>query len=218
MYIFNHFNTNFKFKQDLSTPILEGFKMEDIQELLHISRIEDSLKRIRRTGWQKGFIVHSETVAEHLHHTAIVSIYLMKVLDLEIDWEKVLLLSLTHDMAEAYIGDIPYPEKTDEDREMENKYLRDIYKVLGLEDLVDEVDKRETIEHLIYKFSELTATYLQGIIYLSKGFRDQYIHEIVTNMLDRLESIAIKLKNEKLSDLLEDMKKLYQLYLDDASK
>ncbi len=183
--------------------------MEHVDEVIKIAKIVDRLKRIRRTGWLKSKIQHSETVSEHLHHTILMTILLRKYIELDIDWEKVYIMAALHDMGEAYVGDIPHPLKTEEDRRREREYLQEILRLFGVENLVEEIEDRYSLEHYIYKFGELLATYSQGIIYLEKGYRDPYIFEIISNTLERMEKIAIETGITKLRDIVSSLKKYY---------
>ncbi len=183
--------------------------MKHVEEVIKAAKIVDKLKRIRRTGWLKSKIQHSETVSEHLHHTILMTILLRKYLGLDVDWEKVYILAALHDMGEAYVGDIPHPQKTDEDRRREREYLKEILRLFGVENLVDEVEEGDSLEHYIYKFGELLATYSQGIIYLERGYRDPYIFEIISNTLERMERIALETGIAKLGDVVSELKKYY---------
>lgn len=183
--------------------------MDYIEDLISLSRIMDKIKRIRRTGWLKSKIYHAESVADHLHHTLIVAIYLRRYIDLDLDWMKILILSAIHDLGEAYMGDIPYPIKTDEDRHIELEHLKEILELLGLENVLDEVEESESLEHHIYKFSELLATYTQGLIYLERGFRDPYVYEILENTLERMKEISSKLNVEILKNIVSTLEKHY---------
>lgn len=183
--------------------------MKYVEEVLYLAKILDKLKRIKRTGWLKSKIHYAESVSEHLHHTILMTILLKKYIDIDIDWERVYILAAMHDIAEAYTGDIPHPVKTEEDKNREMEYLSDIFKVFGVEYLLSEVEDGDTMEHYIYKFGELLATFSQGIIYLEKGYRDPYIFEILSNTIDRMEKIAIKTGISQLRDLVTSMKKYY---------
>jgi len=184
--------------------------MEYIDDILMIAKIEDRLKRIRRTGWLKSKIHHAETVSEHMHHTILMALLLRKYLDTEVDWVKVYILSAIHDMGEAYIGDIPHPLKTEADKSRELEYLNTILRIFRLENLLNEVEEAETLEHYIYKFSELLSTYSQGIIYLERGYRDPYIFEILSNTLERMEKIAEKTNIDTLRKIVSELKDYYR--------
>lgn len=208
MYIPEPFYTYYKIITGRFTYV-EVIKMVNIEEFIQLSLLEDRLKKIRRTGWLKARIYHSESVAEHLHHSSLAALYLRNLLEVDIDWERVLILCIVHDLAEAITGDIPHPEKTDADREREYEHLKNILEALGISDIADEVENSNSIEHKIYKYSELLATYAQGIIYLKRGYGDRYLHEIIENMLERLKVLADELGLEKLKELHREMNRYY---------
>ena len=184
--------------------------MKYVNDILMITKIEDRLKRIRRTGWLKSKIHNAETVSEHMHHTILMALLLRKYVNVKIDWARVYILSAIHDMGEAYIGDIPHPIKTEVDKNRELEYLNTILKIFRLEDLLDEVEETDTLEHYIYKFSELLATYSQGIIYLERGYRDPYIFEILSNTLERMEKIAEKTNIDELGKIVSELNAYYR--------
>lgn len=69
------------------------------------------LKRTSRTGWQRRGVPHVESVAEHSFGTALVALVLTEALrngsGEGLDREKVLLIALLHDLAEARLTDLP---------------------------------------------------------------------------------------------------------------
>lgn len=69
----------------------------------------DALKRIPRTGWLQRDVTPAaaETVAEHLHTSAIVAYLLAQLGGEKVDAGQLLLMALLHDLPEAKIGDIP---------------------------------------------------------------------------------------------------------------
>ncbi|HIQ13750.1 MAG TPA: HD domain-containing protein [Thermoprotei archaeon] len=183
--------------------------MRYIEDLMALSQVIDRVKRIKRTGWIKSKVLHAESVADHLLHTVITALYLKKYIDLDLDWMKILILSAIHDLGEAYTGDIPYPLKTEGDRYRELEYLKEIIELIGIHDIIDDVEESESLEHYIYKFSELLATYTQGLIYLQRGFRDPYIHDILKNTLDRMRDISSKSDVEILKNIVSTLENHY---------
>jgi len=63
------------------------------------------LKNVPRQGWKEKLgIINPESVAEHSYSTAVISMILS---DLEgLNTEKIIKMSLLHDLAESIIGDI----------------------------------------------------------------------------------------------------------------
>ena len=70
------------------------------------------LKNIPRTGWRFRGIKDAESVADHCYRVSLLSMMLADVLkaeDIPLDVEKVMRLALLHEIAEARIGDVPFP-------------------------------------------------------------------------------------------------------------
>lgn len=70
------------------------------------------LKNIPRTGWRFRGIKDAESVADHCYRVSLLSMMLADVLraeDVPLDVEKVMRLALLHEIAEARIGDVPFP-------------------------------------------------------------------------------------------------------------
>lgn len=71
-----------------------------------------SMKNIRRTGWSLKGIRDGESIADHCYRTAILAMLIADILEeegMDINPDKVTRIALLHEIAEARIGDIPYP-------------------------------------------------------------------------------------------------------------
>ena len=72
-----------------------------------------TLKRIPRMGWAMRGVPHVESVAEHSHATTIVALALTDLLNasgtlaIPLNLEKVLVIATLHDLAEAWLTDLP---------------------------------------------------------------------------------------------------------------
>ncbi len=104
------------------------------------------LKKTPRTGYQ--FLGSgSENVAEHSYRTAIIGLILG--IKENLDWKKIVLMCLFHDLHEARTGDFNYVYRR-YNRAKENKAISDALKNTPLEDLVlplltelEEVESKE---------------------------------------------------------------------------
>ncbi|MCZ6677581.1 MAG: HD family hydrolase [Candidatus Poribacteria bacterium] len=70
------------------------------------------LKNLPRTGWRFRGIKDAESVADHCYRVSLLSMILADVLaeqGIAVNAEKVMRLALLHEIAEARIGDIPFP-------------------------------------------------------------------------------------------------------------
>ncbi len=70
------------------------------------------LKNLPRTGWRFRGIKDAESVADHCYRVSFLSMLLADVLakqGVQLDVEKVMRIALLHEVAEARIGDVPFP-------------------------------------------------------------------------------------------------------------
>lgn len=74
---------------------------------------------LERSGWVETFVPtnHKESIAEHMYVMyTMANIYLPNKLDEQgYDKQQILTMIMIHDLAEILTGDIPHPNKTDED-------------------------------------------------------------------------------------------------------
>ena len=88
--------------------------MTDLQALAELLLESATLKSMPRTGWAMRGVPYSESVAEHSYGVVLVSLALVDVLrngarpeEPGLDLEKVLIMALLHDLAEARLTDLP---------------------------------------------------------------------------------------------------------------
>ena len=97
-----------------------------------------------------------ESVAEHTYRLCVFA-WLVKEEFPDCDMDKVMRMSLFHDLGEAVTGDIPAFEKTDKDRKVENKKVEQLTDILPepvraeWKALFEEMEAMETQEARIYK-------------------------------------------------------------------
>lgn len=77
---------------------------QNIKKLVSFVVATGRLKRVERTGWSIRHLP-GESVADHTYRTCVLALLLSGVVHGETDTEKVLIMSLFHDLAEGYIGD-----------------------------------------------------------------------------------------------------------------
>lgn len=171
-----------------------------------------NLKNLPRTGWLLRGIPKTiaETVAEHTFEAAIIALALTKSISRKyknINPFKVLAITLIHDLAEAYIGDIikSFSNKIgDLKKEIEKEvFIKNLKEILPVE-LFEEYIESKSIEALIARISDLVATYIQGLRYENQGYN---VDEIINNTLNEAIMYAerIGIRNE-LEDLLRYLK------------
>ncbi len=84
----------------------------DAQTVLRFMEEVGKLKIIPRSGWIIRGMKNPESIAEHCYRTTLLAMLLADILNAQgtkVNVEKVMRLALLHDIAEAQIGDIPYP-------------------------------------------------------------------------------------------------------------
>ncbi|MBI5378308.1 MAG: HD domain-containing protein [Thaumarchaeota archaeon] len=143
--------------------------------LFDFFNIVAELKKIPRKGWKEKLgLQNPESVADHSYLTAVMS---MIISDLHgLNTQKVLKMSLFHDLAESITGDLMPEEISKNDKtELENQTMFDIFSKLP-QNLVDDYSKiwheyqegksKEAI--LVHEVDRLEMA-LQARKYLSEG-------------------------------------------------
>ena len=126
----------------------------EARELLKAMAVAVRLKDTTRHCYtEKG---RHESVAEHCWMAALMAFFLQDEFP-EADMDKVVRMCLIHDLGEAFTGDIPTFEKTEENERTEEQLLREWVAALPkvcrdeMTALYDEMERRESLESRIYK-------------------------------------------------------------------
>lgn len=97
-----------------------------------------------------------ESVAEHSWMMTLMAFFMRDEFP-EADMDKVIRMCIIHDLGEAFTGDIPTFDKTEEDEKKEEKVLNQWVKGLPdfyskeMQSLYQEMEERTTLEAKIYK-------------------------------------------------------------------
>lgn len=99
----------------------------EIKKLINFVGLVEKLKCNTRHSWTTSR--RQESVAEHSYMLALMA-YLVKDDFPEADIDKVIVMSLLHDLGEAVMGDIPAFEKTENDEILEERAIQTLLKEL----------------------------------------------------------------------------------------
>jgi putative hydrolase of HD superfamily len=119
-------------------------------DLLTFLATATRLKTLDRAGWRRCGVDPCESVADHTFGVALLALILPNAADLDVDRDRVIALSLVHDLAESIVGDITPHDGVDprEKRRREEAAIRQLAASGGphLLDLWTEFEAGETSE------------------------------------------------------------------------
>lgn len=136
----------------------------EARELLNALETAARLKDTTRHCYtEKG---RRESVAEHCWMMTLMAFFMREELP-QADMDKVIRMCIIHDLGEAFTGDIPAFDKTEENERTEERLLRQWVDSLPRQTrqemtaLFDEMEKRETVEAKIYKAIDALEAVIQ---------------------------------------------------------
>lgn len=174
-------------------------------DILHIAeRLKDTTRHCYTSGGRP------ESVAEHSWRVALMA-YLLRHQFPEADMDKVIRMCLIHDLGEAFTGDIPTFEKTQEDEITEetllNRWVDSLPEPVrsDMQVLYAEMNARDTLESKIYKALDS----LEAVIQHNESDISTWIpHEYDLNMTYGYDKAAFSpyltaLRNEIKADTVK---------------
>ena len=141
------------------------------------------LKSLPRTGWLIHGIKNGESIADHCYRMTLLSMLLADTLvakGMKLDTEKVMRLSLLHEIAEARIGDIPFTVLTyipEEVKEIgERKAVTSMLEKFGsigkwYQELWEEFEQNKTIEAKLVRAADKLELMIQVLEYEKLGYQ-----------------------------------------------
>ncbi|MEJ2272550.1 MAG: HD domain-containing protein [Candidatus Bathyarchaeota archaeon] len=185
--------------------MLEKMTDENLHNLTKFFQFSGRLKQIKRTGWLKAGISQSESVADHVYRTAMLS---MIFADIEsLDTLKILRMSLLHDLPETLIGDLTPSQKTAKTKEKEEKALYQILNFLPEMQLKlylsiwNEYKEGKTIESKLIQQLDKIEMAFQAKEYSNSGTSKKSLDKFIKNAKETTEWPELK---RFLLNLLEE--------------
>ena len=154
----------------------------------------NKLNEIVRTGWliREVPLERLESVSEHICTMALVTLAVIDKYKLKLDVEKVLKMTLIHELGEIDVGDIPviYTEARIDKHEKELKGVIRVCNVLNEKWMLDlwlEFEEGQTEEaKFVYKMDKLQAV-MQSKYYAELLGKNELFEEFYDNALDKCE-------------------------------
>lgn len=162
------------------------------------------LKHLKRTGWVKREVKEPETVSGHMYRMAIIS-FLLDEQD-NVDRDRVMKISLVHDMAESIVGDItPQCGVSDQDKHTREVNTMQHFKTLlgekaggEMMELFMEYEEQKTPEAHIVKDLDKFDMILQAFEYETDQDRHGTLEEFFKSTEGVFKHPKIKLWVEEL--------------------
>lgn len=141
------------------------------------------LKNLPRTGWRFRGIKDAESVADHCYRVSFLSMLLADVLvkqDVQLNVEKVMRIALLHEIAEARIGDVPFPaleyipedvKEAGEKAAFQSMFERFDTLLPKYTDLWEEFEKGTSLEGKLVRAADKLELMIQVFEYEQLGYR-----------------------------------------------
>jgi len=149
--------------------------------LISFLKAAGRLKHIKRTGWVQAGVPDPESVADHSHRVALLSVVLADTGRL--DASKAMRMAVLHDLAEAVTGDLTPRQKTAGHEAAESSAFRGLVEGLPAEqrrlytEIMDEYAAGDTEEAALVHAADKLEMVLQALEYREAGDRglDQFL-------------------------------------------
>jgi putative hydrolases of HD superfamily len=174
--------------------------MNILNEIIKFTKENYSLLTLNRYNTTPRII--NESVAAHSYFVSLISLFICEKLknNYNIDFLKVLKISIIHDLAEAELGDIVYPVRqkfkklniilNNEEKHIINKKLNSDYKLL-----FEEFESFKTIESLIVKLADAIDANVYSNEELNMGNNNMLKVKLETE--ERIKTLWKQLQNAR---------------------
>lgn len=174
------------------------------------------LKNLPRTGWRFQGIKDGESVADHCYRVSLLSMILADLLTthgVRLDAEKVMRMALLHEVAEARIGDVPFPalEYIPEyvKERGEDKAVRSMFEDFGVVgekyiEIWEEFEDNTSIEGQLVRAADKLELMIQAYEYEKIGYRS--LDKFWTNSWNR-QGVKQFAQIQEIMDLLLERRK-----------
>ncbi|KAB7498181.1 HD domain-containing protein 2 [Armadillidium nasatum] len=137
-------------------------KDSTVNDQLEFMKLVGNLKHLKRTGWVKKGINEPETVSGHMYRMAILSFFFGE--NEGFDSNKVMRMSLVHDLGESIIGDItPHCGVSKEE-----KHCREVEAMNRIKSLVDKNGPGQEMFDLFMEYEEQKTKEAQLVMDLDR--------------------------------------------------
>ena len=167
-------------------------------------KIVTDLKKIPRTGWTTRLgITSPESVADHTFSMSILSMVFADIQKL--NTQKVLKMSLLHDIAESITGDLTPDEiEKNEKIDLENKTVNKILSNLPQElvknylEIWKEYNENSTNEAKLVHDVDKLEMIIQGLRYIDDGIEKEKLEPFINSAKNQINSKQLKEILDKL--------------------
>jgi len=179
----------------------------ETKDLVELFRVASQLKKVKRAGWVRIGIKNPESVADHSYVTAVMAMILGQKLGL--NQNKLLKLSLIHDMAEAKVGDlvadgtssnISFVKKA----KLENAAVLKMFETIGARKeylaLWKEFEQQKTKESVLVREIDKLEMAFTALEYEKDGYKKETLNEF-------WETTRKYVKNKELKKIFTELEK-----------
>lgn len=178
----------------------------------------NTLKRIPRTGWliRGATPATAENVAGHSHTTALVAYFLALESGEEVDFRRLILMALIHDLPEAEFGDISRNQSKELKEFYQAKRLAENQVMITLlsylqpklrtelaniwQDFIDGI----SYEARIVEAADRLATAIQALHLIKIGHKKELFEVFFSHAEKSISALKISLANETMKNLRKE--------------